>query len=247
MSSRAPGASLTETLMPAAGRRGGHRPGAAPATVKVTMPERRAPPSWTSTPSTAPRVAAQPLGQSPTRSAMASMPERQGMVDGHAQTRGGRPPGPRTRRSARRPVGAGSGRRPPTGLALHPMPGGRSRSANAVRTKSSPVPRGPRNHLRPVAVATSQPMRLDVHRQLADALAGVEEERHPGPPARRPGLLDRIDQAPVGPDVGDGGQGDPTRLEGARPAPRGRWCRRRCSGTTSMVAPVSSHTWSSPR
>ena len=39
------------------------------------------------------------------------------------------------------------------------MPGGRSRSANAVRAKRSPVPRGPRNHLRPVAVATSQPMR----------------------------------------------------------------------------------------
>ena len=119
-------------------------------------------------------------------------------------------------------------------------PGAEAGRRSPTRTKSRPVPRGPRSHLRPVAVATSQPMRPDVDRQLAHALAGVEEVGHPGPAAQqprppRPGLT-RPRWVPT--------WVRPTRATGRRrPARRAKASRASRStvpspvlGTTSMVA-----------
>ena len=127
------------------------------------------------------------------------------------------------------------------------MPGGRSRSANAALDEEQPgAPRAPQ----PLAAGGGGHVAADaadVHRDLADALAGVEEEGDAGPAADGAGLLHRIDQAAMGADVGEGDQGDAARSQALAPAPRGRWCRPSVLGTTSMVAPVSSHTCSSPR
>ena len=76
--------------------------------------------------------------------------------------------------------------------------------------RGSPVPRGPRNHLRPVAVRTSQPIRSTSHLELPDALARIDEEGDAVAPARCPRLLDRVDQPTVGAHVGRRAQGDPT-------------------------------------
>ena len=74
MSRRAHGASLTETLMPAAEAAAATSAGVAASAVNVTMPERRWPPSCTVTPSTA-RRARRSCSPSPsTRAAMASRP-----------------------------------------------------------------------------------------------------------------------------------------------------------------------------
>ena len=82
----------------------------------------------------------------------------------------------------------------------------------------------------------------DVDRQLAHALAGVEEVGHAGPAAQGPGLLHRVDQAAVGADVGE-------RDQRHRPPPAASRSARASRstvpsarlGTTSMVAPASSH------
>ena len=127
------------------------------------------------------------------------------------------------------------------------MPGGRSRSANGGPDEEQPGAPGPAQPLAAGGGGHVAADALDVHRELADALAGVEEEGDAGPAARGSRLLDRIDQAPVGPDVGEGGQRHPARPEGGSQRRRGRCVPSSVLGTTSMVAPVSSHTWSSPR
>ena len=68
------------------------------------------------------------------------------------------------------------------------------------------MPRGPRRYLRPVAESMSQPIASHVHRQLADGLAGVEQERHAGLPRDRADRGRRVHEAAVGRDMGHGDQ-----------------------------------------
>ena len=77
------------------------------------------------------------------------------------------------------------------------------------------MPRGPAQPLAPGGGGHVTADARYVHRQLPDALAGVEEEGDTGPAAGGTGFLHGIDQAPVGPDVGEGGQGHPAPVEGA--------------------------------
>ena len=65
------------------------------------------------------------------------------------------------------------------------------------------MPRGPRRYLRPVAERKSQPICVDVDRQLSDRLAGVEEVGDAGLPGGGADLLGGVDQAALGGDVGD--------------------------------------------
>ena len=98
------------------------------------------------------------------------------------------------------------------------MPGGRSRSAKALRCRgtrclSAHAATSVRSRAEHVAAD-----RVDVDLRPPDALARVDEERHARRPAERSHLLDRVDQSAVGAHVGERDEGDRTRFE--RPGQR---------------------------
>ena len=63
------------------------------------------------------------------------------------------------------------------------------------------MPRGPRRNFRPLPVRTPHPSSSTSSGQLADRLAGVEHEQHPGLPAQPADLDGRVHQPALGRDV----------------------------------------------
>ncbi len=78
------------------------------------------------------------------------------------------------------------------------------------------MPRGPRSHLRPVAVSSVATDVSDVDRQLAGALARVDEERYVRAAAQGPDLLDRVHESSMGADLGGRHQADRSGRERRR-------------------------------
>ncbi len=137
-----PGASLTETLMPAAEAPPRHLGRPWPGPVKVTMPDRRVPAVVDLDPVDGRPAAAQPLRARSVDSRGDGVDAQgQGMVDGHARAQVGGHREPRTRGIGPPRPAAGNGSASSHTAALPPMPGGRARSAKSrLRRRAARFP-----------------------------------------------------------------------------------------------------------